>query len=77
MTDRESRRTERLVVLVFIATLVFNYPLLELFSGRELLFGIPILYFFLFASWAFIIACIGLTMIEGRGEDSGRHSNSK
>ena len=56
---------QRLLALFFIGCLLFNYPLLLLFSRDGLIFGIPILYVYIFVSWA---ALIGLTavVIEAR-----------
>lgn len=75
LIEREARRAERLVVVVCVAALAFNYPLLELFSGPYLLLGVPLLYFYLFIIWALIILCVSLIMrgdgVE-RPEDGSR-----
>ncbi len=54
-----SRRSERLVALFVIAFLLFNYPLLSLFAGDTLVFGIPLLYLYLFVAWGIVIALTG------------------
>jgi hypothetical protein len=59
------QRTERLVVLAVIGALALNYPLLSLFAGGALLFGIPLLYFYLFALWGGLIA-LAAFIIEGK-----------
>ncbi len=53
-------RGQRLLALFFVGCLFFNYPLLLIFSREGLIFGIPILYVYVFVSWA---ALIGLTAI--------------
>lgn len=59
------QRTERLVVLAVIGALALNYPLLSLFARGDLLFGIPLLYFYLFVLWGGLIALAGF-VIEGK-----------
>lgn len=54
-----SRRTERLVALFVLAFLLFNYPLLSLFTDDALIFGLPVFPVYLFAAWGAIIALLG------------------
>lgn len=56
------KRNERLLALVLAGALALNYPLLHVFSGEWLLFGIPILYVYLFAMWAVFIGVAALIM---------------
>lgn len=64
------QRTERLVVLAVIGALALNYPFLSLFASGDLLFGIPILFFYLFAFWGGLIALAGI-IIEGKATEEG------
>lgn len=50
---------QRLVAIVLLGCVLFNYPVLSLFSKPGALFGIPLLYLYIFAVWAFLI---GLTV---------------
>ena len=59
------QRTERLVVLAVIGVLALNYPALSLFAHGGLLFGIPVLYLYLFLVWAGLIA-LAAAIIEGK-----------
>lgn len=59
---------ERFVVLVLIGALALNYPLLSIFAEGGLVFGIPILYLYLFLFWAGFIALAAL-IIEARGRN--------
>ena len=56
---------QRLVAIVLMGCVLFNYPVLSLFSKPGALLGIPLLYFYLFTVWALLI---GLTayVIERR-----------
>ena len=58
MKDR--RKSERLVALALLGFLLFNYPLLSLFSTGDTVFGVPLLYVYLFASWALLIGLMAL-----------------
>lgn len=56
------RRTERLIVLLIIGAIALNYPLLSLFSTIRLLFGVPVLYLYIFAVWYLLILCMALIL---------------
>lgn len=49
---------QRLVAIVLLGFVLFNYPVLSLFSKPGALLGIPLLYLYLFSVWALLI---GLT----------------
>lgn len=53
--SRDRLKTGRLVALFLSALLLFNYPLLSLFNHDHLLFGIPLLYLYLFFAWLIVI----------------------
>lgn len=59
------RRNERIMGLVLVGVLALNYPLLSIFASGDLLFGIPVLYLYLFLFWAGFIVVAGL-MIEAK-----------
>lgn len=54
MTD-ESRRRERTAGLFLLGLLIFNYPLMSLFSTDFMFLGIPLLYLYLFSCWLLLI----------------------
>jgi len=56
------QRSERLIGVLIVGLLALNYPLLSLFSRERLLFGVPLLYLYLFAVWSFFIVCVALTL---------------
>ena len=51
----ENINGRRLVGLFFLGMLLFNFPLLYLFNQPTTVFGIPILYLYLFLAWWVII----------------------
>ncbi len=62
---KTSRRGSRLLALFLLGCLLFNYPMLALFNVRASLLGIPLLYAYLFAAWALLIALLALVMERG------------
>ena len=59
---KPSRRGERLIGLFLLGCLLFNFPLLALFNVQATVFGIPLLYTYLFAAWGLLIALVALIM---------------
>ena len=59
---KPSRKGERLTGLFLLGCLLFNFPLLALFNVKAAMFGIPLLYAYLFAAWALLIALVALIM---------------
>jgi hypothetical protein len=59
---KTSRRGERLIGLFLLGCLLFNFPLLALFNVQATVFGIPLLYTYLFAAWGLLIALVALIM---------------
>lgn len=64
---RPSVKGQRLVALFLLGCLLFNYPLLNLFSSSGEVFGIPLLYVYVFGVWAVLIALMAL-VVEMRGD---------
>ena len=56
---------DRLIAAFLVGCVLFNYPLLSLFDRPTDVFGIPLVYAYVFCAW---IAVIGLMAwaIEGR-----------
>ena len=59
MTDFESR-SQRFVALCILGVLLFNYPILALFNVSGTVFGVPVLYAYIFVAWAALIALMAL-----------------
>ena len=54
--SRPGRHGQRVIALFLLGCLLFNYPLLYLFNVDHHLLGIPLLYIYIFAAWALLIA---------------------
>ena len=59
---KTSRKGERLVGLFLLGCALFNFPLLALFNVRTTLFGVPLLYAYLFSAWSLLIVLAALVM---------------
>jgi hypothetical protein len=59
---RHRRKGERLVALALLGFLLFNYPLLSLFSTDGSVVGVPLLYAYLFVSWGLLIGLMALVV---------------
>ena len=51
---------QRLVALLVLGWMLFNYPLLALFNDARTWFGVPLLYAYLFGAWALFIGLLAL-----------------
>jgi hypothetical protein len=65
MSERESKGA-RLVALCMLGALLFNYPILALFNRPGMILGIPLLYAYIFAAWALVVAAMALVVERGR-----------
>ena len=59
---RPGRRGERLAGVFLLGCLLFNFPLLGLFNVPATVFGVPLVYAYLFGAWALLIVLVALVM---------------
>jgi hypothetical protein len=68
--QRTGRQTDlkgqRLAALFLLGCLLFNYPLLQLFAREGAVFGIPLLYCYVFGAWAALIGLMALVVERRR-----------
>jgi hypothetical protein len=64
---RDKINGRRLVGLFLLGVLLFNFPLIQLFNRPGLVWGIPVLYLYLFSGWSLIIFLM-LTISRSRPE---------
>jgi hypothetical protein len=60
--NRPYVKTQRLVTLFILGTLLFNYPLLALFNRPVLIGAFPLLIVYVFSAWALLIGLLILIM---------------
>lgn len=61
----EGGASERLIAVFLGGCIAFGYPLLALFNVPATLFGVPVLYLYLFGAWAALILAIGIILRRG------------
>jgi hypothetical protein len=60
------RKGQRFVALCMLGMLLFNYPILALFNVSGTLFGVPLLYAYIFIAWAALIVLMALVADSDR-----------
>ena len=62
---------ERALALFFLALVAFSPALLAIFSRPDFLFGVPLLYLYLFGVWGLVIACVALNAFPRDQQSAG------
>ncbi len=70
-TGQSILKGQRLAALFLLGCLLFNYPLLQLFARDGALFGIPLLYCYVFGAWAGLIGLMALVAMSDERRDRG------
>jgi hypothetical protein len=63
---RSIAKSQRLVAVFLLGMLLFNYPLLAVFNSAAEVFGVPLLYAYIFLCWALLIALMALVIERSR-----------
>jgi len=58
----KKRLNDRLIVLLLVGALAFNYPLLALFDRSSSWHGIPVLFLYLFGFWFVFIVLLAMAL---------------
>jgi len=64
------QQSQRLVALFALGLLLFSFPLLSLFNVGGTVLGVPVLYAYLFAAWAALVALM-ILVVERDTERKG------
>jgi len=64
MNDFGSKQ-QRFVALCMLGFLLFNYPVLALFNVPATVFGVPVLYAYIFVAWAALIGLMARVAESG------------
>lgn len=57
---KDKAKGKRFVGLFLLGCLLFNFPILSLFNHKVIVFGIPLLYLYMFSIWFILIVFIYL-----------------
>ncbi|NJN92950.1 MAG: hypothetical protein HC875_02105 [Anaerolineales bacterium] len=60
--NKRNLKGQQLAALFLAGCIFFNYPILSLFSVEGLVWGIPVLYVYVFTAWAALIGLIALVI---------------
>jgi hypothetical protein len=52
----DNAKGQRFVALCMLGIVLFNFPVLALFNVAGTVLGVPVLYAYIFAAWALLIA---------------------
>ena len=63
--QEHDRKGQRLIALFIFGCLLFNYPVLSLFNVAREIFGVPVLYAYIFAAWALLVGLMAF-VVESR-----------
>jgi len=58
--DEFEARGQRSIALCILGVLLFNYPILALFNVAGTVFGVPVLYAYLFAAWGAMVVLMAI-----------------
>ncbi len=57
--EKKNQKNSQMIILFVISCGAFTFPILSLFSSKsETLFGVPLLYVFLYVAWFVLIGLI-------------------
>lgn len=82
MAER-NRTSERFAGVAVLAALLLNPPILSLFSVDATVFGIPLLFFYLFVAWTLVIVLIAAGArhagrdVVRNGQDASRQKGTE
>ncbi len=62
---------ERLVATFLLGIVLFNLPILKIFAVERVVFGVPLLFLYMFGAW---LALLVLLALGNRGRREDRHS---
>ncbi len=60
--NKPNVKAQRLAAAFLLGCLVFNYPFMALFNHSDLVFGVPLLYVYVFAVWSLLIALLAVVI---------------
>ena len=62
MTSQDKKKHPRLLGLFLLFLLLFNYPIISIVNQPVLVWGIPLLYLYLFGAWLLMILLLALVV---------------
>jgi hypothetical protein len=69
----ESKKNKRLVALFLLGFVLLNYPILSLLNLHIFVFGLPLLYIYIFGIWGLLIL-LSAWITMRRSRENAEHS---
>ena len=69
----ESKKNKRLVALFLFGCVLLNYPIISLFNLNVFVFGLPLLYIYIFGIWGLLIL-LSAWVTRVRSRENTEHS---
>ena len=76
MNRMANLKRQRLIGLFFLGLILFNFPIIALFSEAGWFFNLPVLYVYIFLAWILIILSTAL-ILKRKTEQSDKNANTK
>ena len=64
--QEHERKGQRLIALCMLGCVLFNFPILALFNVSGSVFGVPVLYAYIFLAWALLIGLMAWVVEKRR-----------
>ena len=75
---RDNKQNKRLVALFLFGCVLLNYPILSLFNLEIMIFGLPLLYVYIFCIWGSLIGLAAwVTMSYSRKHPNNSRKSEK
>ena len=62
----ENKKSKRLVALFLFGFVLLNYPILSLLNISAMVFGLPLLYIYIFGVWGLLILLAALVVSRSK-----------
>jgi len=66
----ENKKSKRLVALFLFGFVMLNYPILSLLNRKVFVFGLPLLYIYIFGIWGLLILLSAWVTMRRSREDT-------
>jgi hypothetical protein len=67
---------DRLIALFLLGVLLLTPPMMAIFNVERLVFGIPLLFLYLFGAWLVVVLLVALILRTGGGASRGGGAGS-
>ena len=62
---------DRLIALFLLGVLLLMPPMMAIFNVERLIFGIPLLYLYLFGAWILLVGLVALVLRPRHADEQG------